>query len=176
MDDHPVSAAATANGFLKNATSAVAWGRGSPATLQGTVLAADDEPGILTIIKRALEASGLQVLTATDGRDAVEVFQERADEIVAVLLDWSMPRMTGIEAFDAIRCIDTEVPILFLSGLTQEEVTATVASRGLVRFLQKPFTPTALIEKLCLILAQQEASCDDRDLINGLPAILRPND
>lgn len=68
----------------------------------GIVLVADDEEAIRHIATRMLEQAGLTVMTASDGRQAVEVFREHADELAAVLLDLTMPEMDGEEALDEI--------------------------------------------------------------------------
>lgn len=69
----------------------------------GTVLIADDEEAVLTVSKRILESMGFSVLTARDGREALSVFGEHADEIVCVLLDQTMPHLDGAQTFSGLR-------------------------------------------------------------------------
>ncbi|MCP4714259.1 MAG: PAS domain-containing protein, partial [Deltaproteobacteria bacterium] len=69
----------------------------------GTILIVDDEETILAVGRRYLEKKGFSVLTALDGREGVEVFQEHAAEIVCVILDLTMPHMDGEETFREIR-------------------------------------------------------------------------
>ena len=75
-----------------------------------TVLVADDEAGVRTLARGGLEQHGYEVLAAADGAEAVEVFGREADRIDVVVLDATMPRMTGRQAFDAIRAIAPGVP------------------------------------------------------------------
>ena len=69
----------------------------------GLILVVDDEESARTFAKRLLERHGFSVVTARDGREAIEVFQARCDEIVAVVLDLTMPRMGGEETFRELR-------------------------------------------------------------------------
>jgi CheY-like chemotaxis protein len=105
----------------------------------GTVLAVDDEPSVLKVVKRALESIGLEVLTAGSGRDALSLFTERAGEIGCVLLDLTMPDMDGDEMFQALRRIRPEVRVFLMSGYSEQEISRRFLGQGLSGFLQKPF-------------------------------------
>ena len=118
----------------------------------GTILVADDEETVCVVTKRILEHMGWTVLTASDGREAVEIFRERADEIVCVLLDLTMPVMDGAEAFHEMRRIDADVKVILCSGYNMEDATERFAGKGLAGFIQKPYTIKALREKLTEIL------------------------
>jgi CheY-like chemotaxis protein len=81
-----------------------------------TVLLVDDEEIIRLVGRRMLEKHGFRVLTAEDGSDGVRVFQAQHEEIDAVVLDLSMPRMDGHECLRRIREISSDVPVLLCSG------------------------------------------------------------
>ena len=132
------------------------------AELRGTVLVADDEQAVLGLIRRVLETLGLCVLTANDGQHSVEVFRDHADEIMAVLLDWAMPTMSGIDAFDAIRRIRPDVPVLILSGYSEDETNARLFGKPLAGFIPKPFSPRSLADKLRAILPREAATAGRR--------------
>jgi DNA-binding NtrC family response regulator len=89
---------------------------------------------------------GLQVITAADGREGVEVFARNADEIRLVLLDRTMPTMGGFEAFQKIRKIRPEAQVVLVSGYSEERAAAELAGLGLAGFLQKPFLPETLVD------------------------------
>ena len=143
MDDHPNQTMGTQT-TLSGDNSLLAVG--GAAEYRQVVLLADDEPAILSLYRRTLEKRGFRVLLAADGLKALEIFREHAGEIVGVLLDCSMPQMTGTETFDAIRNIRADVPIILTSGFPQEESAGDIHGRGPAGFLQKPFTSQALIE------------------------------
>ena len=118
----------------------------------GTILVVDDEETVCTIAKRMLEWMGFDVLMAGDGREALEVFRDHADEIDCILLDLTMPRMDGEQAFRELRRIRSDVRVIMSSGYNEQEVTQRFAGKGLTGFIQKPFQLAGLAEKLREVL------------------------
>ena len=116
--------------------------------ISGTILVVDDEESIRALAKLVLERSGVKVLTAEDGRKGVEIFRKHQDEISVVLLDMTMPHMGGEEAFDEIRKIRKDVRVILSSGYNEQQVTSGFVGKGLAGFIQKPYRPSELIEKL----------------------------
>ena len=114
----------------------------------GTVLVVDDHEQVLRFVTRALERAGYTVLQARDGREGAQVFRERAEEIAVVLLDLTMPELSGEEAFEEIRRIDPDARVILSSGFNEEEASGQFAGKGLLGFLQKPYETGALLAKL----------------------------
>jgi PAS domain S-box-containing protein len=106
---------------------------------RGCVLFADDEPPVRTVGRRFLERLGFQVVLAQNGRIAVDEFARRADEISLVILDLTMPEMTGDQALVEIRRIRPQVPIVLTSGFGEEEVLERLSNVTIDGFLKKPF-------------------------------------
>ena len=92
------------------------------------------------ICKDMLEALGLPVLTAVDGRDAVDRFARHADAISRVILDLSMPNMDGMAAFTEIARIKPGVKVILSSGYDEQELVRRLSNRGLAGFIQKPYS------------------------------------
>ena len=115
---------------------------------RGTVLVADDDEGVREFAAEALERGGWAVLRAADGAEALRIFRERAAELSAVLLDRSMPSGTNEETFDAIRRIRKDAPIILVSGYSPDGVARRFTAAGRAAFLQKPFLPATLLEKV----------------------------
>ncbi len=115
---------------------------------QGTVLVVDDEEMIRTVTKKVLVRAGFDVITAEDGRAALDVFRERHEQIVAVLLDMTMPHLSGVETFQELRRIDPNVRVVLTSGYSEQEATQRLLGSGLAGFLQKPSTADAMIASL----------------------------
>lgn len=114
--------------------------------LSGTVLVADDEEAVRGIARTALERSGFTVLTAADGRECVELFRERPNEIDAVVLDLTMPVLGGQDALAELRAIRPELPVILSSGYTEADVAARMGSgAGPTGFVQKPYRPSELV-------------------------------
>jgi two-component system, cell cycle sensor histidine kinase and response regulator CckA len=107
----------------------------------GTVLVAEDEEGVREIARRMLGDLGFTTLTAADGREAVGIMARHGIDVVAVLLDLSMPRMGGREAFHRIRERWPKLPIVLMSGYTEQVMIPQVsdARNGPTSYLQKPF-------------------------------------
>ena len=122
----------------------------------GTVLIVDDEEGVRLVGRKTLEKAGFTVMMAEDGRAGVQMFRTHADEIRAVLLDLTMPDMSGEEVFRAIRTIRPEVKVIVSSGYNEQETISLFQGRGLAGFIQKPYQPMKLIEKVREILTQTD--------------------
>ena len=116
----------------------------------GTLLLADDEETIRTLGRDMLESLGFQVLLASDGREAVEVFRIHADEIVCVLLDLTMPNMDGEQAFHALRGLKPDVKVIMSSGYNEQEVSMKFL--GAAAFIQKPYKLAEMSRKLQAVL------------------------
>jgi CheY-like chemotaxis protein len=122
----------------------------------GTVLIVDDEEGVRLVGRKTLEKAGFTVMIAEDGRAGVQMFRTHADEIRAVLLDMTMPDISGEEVFRAIRTIRPEVRVILSSGYNEQETISHFQGRGLAGFIQKPYQPMKLIEKVREILTQTD--------------------
>jgi PAS domain S-box-containing protein len=121
---------------------------------QGVILLVDDEKQVLSVGKKMLERFGFEVLTATDGQEAIKVFQENRHSIVCTLLDLTMPEMDGQETFRKIRRIQADARIILCSGYNEQEVAEKFAGEKLSGFLQKPYHITSLQKKIQEVLKE----------------------
>ena len=117
-----------------------------------TLLFVDDEEGILEIGQLLLEKLGYKVIRASGGREAVEVFKHKKEEIALVLLDMIMPDLSGSETYDEMRKIDPEVKVMLSSGYSINGQAKKILERGCKGFIQKPFSIKDLSIKLRHIL------------------------
>jgi CheY-like chemotaxis protein len=120
----------------------------------GTILVVDDEEPVRELLGHVLPRCGLSVIMANDGRQAVERFREHAPQIAAVVLDLTMPGIGGLEAFVEMRKIRPDARIILSSGYSAVEVTARFEGKAVDGFLQKPYEPEALIQKLRELLEE----------------------
>jgi len=120
-----------------------------------TILVADDDDGIRRMTHTALERLGYQVLLASNGEEAIQIFLERHREIAVVILDWAMPIMNGNEALKRILAIDPAATVLMSSGYAETETLERVGARLPAGFLQKPYTTSYLAERLREIIARR---------------------
>ena len=117
---------------------------GGPLRATGSVLLVDDEEIVRIVGERVLSRSGFTVLTACDGREAIETFRRHRDAIVCVILDLTMPVMGGQDCLRELRRIDEQVAVVLASGYTEEDIARRFAGDRLAGFLQKPYTPEEL--------------------------------
>lgn len=115
------------------------------------VLIVEDDPTIRVAIAEMLKAAGLVPLAASSGREAVNLFIASAATVEAVLLDLSLPDMSGLDVCHALWDIRPRLPVLMMSGYAQEEI-AFPAGMHRFAFLQKPFGPAQLVRKLTTLL------------------------
>ncbi|MDJ0973437.1 MAG: response regulator [Planctomycetota bacterium] len=114
----------------------------------GTVLLVDDEESILFLAREMLEATGFDVVTAANGREALQIFKAQPEAFELVLLDLTMPEMDGEECFRELRKIRADVRVVMSSGYSEQEITRRFTGTGLRGFMQKPYRLTALRAKL----------------------------
>jgi len=109
------------------------------------ILVADDEPALLSILSRQLNRAGFEVVEAADGQEAVDTFLEHHETIDCVLLDLSMPKLGGEEAQMAMRECRRDIPIIMMSGFSEQEVVNRFRDAGIAGCLQKPVTSETLL-------------------------------
>ena len=128
----------------------------------GTVLVADDEPEVLQFVSRVLERAGFDVILAADGAEALERFAVTPTSIDLVVLDLTMPRMNGEEAFAEMRSRRPDVPVLITSGYDEQEALARFdrADAGL-GFLGKPYRIGELLARVRQLVDTAELRDED---------------
>jgi PAS domain S-box-containing protein len=116
----------------------------------GTILVVEDEEGVREVAERMLQEIGFETIGAEDGYRALQIMDQAGDSVTAVLLDLSMPRMGGAETLHRLRERWPELPVLMISGYTEQAVTPQFGDPGPgpTGFLQKPFLAEELIAVL----------------------------
>lgn len=111
-----------------------------------TILLVEDEDAVRAIARRVLEREGFAVIEAGTAGDALRLAERHGDVINLMLSDLVMPGMTGAELAVAIRRLRPNVPIVYMSGYTREDVEDRVGTMTATGFVSKPFTPRGLVE------------------------------
>jgi len=107
---------------------------------EGTVLLVDDEDIITKVGSRMIEKLGYDVLIATSGEEAVEIYKKEYSSIIMVVLDMVMPGMDGGTVFNLLKDINPEIIVLLSSGYGLNSRTQEIVDRGCSGFIQKPFS------------------------------------
>ncbi len=117
-----------------------------------TIMLVDDEDYIIDVGEMMLKGLGYTIMTANCGKDAVDLFAEKSEQIDLVVLDLVMPDMSGEAVFHEIRKIKPNIKVLFASGHYIVDQTRALLQTGSSDFLQKPFNLRQLSTKIRLIL------------------------
>jgi len=121
----------------------------APATMDNAlILVIDDEEFVREALVDILMETGSQVLQAADGPKGIELFRQYEDKLSLVLLDLSMPEMSGEEVFYILQTINPKVPVLLVSGYSEQEVMERFVNKGLAGFIQKPFDLDSLLQQI----------------------------
>jgi CheY-like chemotaxis protein len=120
----------------------------------GTVLVVDDEESVRDVARRMLLRMGYQVVTAVDGDEGLRLFSEHEDSIVAIVLDVTMPRLSGTEVLAELRKRGKLVPVVLASGYTAQSLATTADGEPSPIFVQKPFASGELLAGIDAALAR----------------------
>ncbi len=134
-------------------------GKGTFTMAAGTILFADDEPGVRTYIRSILRAEGFRCLEAVDGLDALQKIKHLEAPIDLLLTDVRMPRMDGIALAHSVTEVYPKTPVLFISGFPfdLEEERTKHRSCG---FVAKPFTRETLLDAIRKCLRPPEPAAE----------------
>jgi PAS domain S-box-containing protein len=121
----------------------------------GTILLVEDEPGVLELAKTILLKANYRVLTAINGLEAVQTFQNHLAEIDLVLMDMVMPRLNGPEAYAKMAVIKPGVPVLFCSGYSADKLQSGLGPGEEQQIVLKPYHAGQLLERISLLLSRK---------------------
>jgi CheY-like chemotaxis protein len=130
------------------------------------ILVVDDEASIRAMTKATLEAYGYRVLTAREGREAVDLYAKHAGEIQAVLTDMMMPIMDGAATIRALQKLEPSVRIIAVSGM-MDEGASDAARLAVQATLSKPYTMETLLTTLSDVLGSGSESGATPGITNG---------
>lgn len=118
------------------------------------ILVADDEPSVLKIVKYYAEKNGYRVDTASDGESALRIFHDASPDLV--VLDVMMPGLNGFEVCEAIREIDTRIPVILLTAKGDLVDKGMGFKLGADDYVTKPFEPEELIMRIRTCLRRRD--------------------
>lgn len=116
------------------------------------IMVVDDEEPIRNLLRIALQRHGFEVWAAASGTEAVERFEEVGADIDLVMLDVQMPGMDGVETLNALRGIDPDIPVCFLTGHAPRYTKTQLLDYGAAEVFTKPFAIARLAGTLRLLV------------------------
>jgi PAS domain S-box-containing protein len=117
-----------------------------------TVLLVEDEETVRKLARKILVRHGYQVVEASNGYDALQIWERHPTPIHLVITDVVMPIMGGAELIRRLRAIRADTPVLLMSGYTDDAIVRQSIASARDWFLEKPFTPDALARKVRAVL------------------------
>jgi len=124
--------------------------------MKNPILIVDDEPTILESGKIILEDEGYEVITASDGREAMNVL--KTHNIHIVLTDFKMPGLNGLELIKWIKKFEPELPVIMITSYVNRSIQGVVRRAGACEFMLKPIDYTELIEKIEEAISERQKS------------------
>jgi signal transduction histidine kinase len=122
-----------------------------------TVLLVEDDDGVRAFSRSVLQTSGYTVLEATGGREALRICEQHSGSIQMVVTDVVMPELGGRPLVERLAALRPGIKVLYISGYTDDAVIRHGVLEAGTAFLQKPFTPAALSNKVREVLDQPDA-------------------
>jgi PAS domain S-box-containing protein len=104
-----------------------------------TILVVDDETIVRQLAKAILERKGYTVLTAEDGLEALQIYEQQGDNIDLIILDLTMPRMNGRACYQELRKANPNINVILSSGYSADEAVQDLLDEGTLGFIQKPY-------------------------------------
>jgi len=129
-------------------------------TLRKRVLVVDDDHNLRAIICRWLKHSGFDVLEAADGQQAINTFCQDPESIDCVLLDLSMPKLSGDEVHREMKTVREGVPIILMSGYAERDILDRFEGTELAGILQKPVPASDIVAAVRGAVTQDSGTCD----------------
>jgi two-component system response regulator MprA len=130
-----------------------------------TVLVVDDDERLLKMLQRTLSYEGLDVLTATNGRQALHLLREQQPDVA--ILDWLMPEMSGIQVLRQLRQEHDQTMVLMLTARDAIQNRVEGLESGADDYLVKPFAPAELVARVHALLRRTQAQADAQALSYG---------
>lgn len=121
----------------------------------GTILIVEDNPGLCALAEEVLSSEGYSVLAAQDGAHALRVAEEFSGQIQLLLTDIALPDIDGQEIAASLHALRPDMKVLFMSGLAKAAGSGDRPFAPYANFIQKPWSPQGLCEKICSVLATQ---------------------
>ncbi|MEM6792946.1 MAG: response regulator [Acidobacteriota bacterium] len=118
----------------------------------GTILVVDDEDIVRDVLTLMLRNTGFEVLAASSGHEAIQLYEKHSHGVAAVVLDLTMPGIDGLETFSELRRINPEVRVILSSGYSGDTLIERYMEQGFAAFVPKPFKVTTLRETLRRVL------------------------
>lgn len=125
-----------------------------------SVLVIDDDKAVSNVVNNILKRFGFSVLVANSGSEGLEIFEQNRNLINVVLLDMTMPGLSGVETLNLLKNKGITVPVILTSGLSETDVASQIEKSEFVHFLKKPYKPQKLVNVVSRALLRHQIQED----------------
>ena len=132
-----------------------------------TILVADDEKRMRTLIKDFLVIKGFKIIEAADGEEALDIFEQRNGSIDLVILDIMMPKIDGWAVLRKIRQF-SKVPVIMLTARGEEQDELFGFELGVDEYISKPFSPKILVARIEALLKRVNGDKEEKKNFGGI--------
>lgn len=126
----------------------------------GSVLVIDDDKAVCNVVTHVLQRFGFSVIVSNSGSEGIEVFEQSRDSISAILLDMTMPGLSGVETFNLLKTKGLHIPVIMTSGLSEQDITSQMQDSDRIQFLKKPYKPQKLVNIISKTILQHQIRND----------------
>jgi signal transduction histidine kinase/CheY-like chemotaxis protein len=116
------------------------------------ILVVDDEEQVRKVFSMMLVKAGYEVLEARDGLEALEIYKKEKDSIDCVLLDFSMPKLDGLEVFKELQKLNKQLPVILTSGFAEKQLGQDLNKAGFASIIQKPVPMNILLNSIAEVI------------------------
>jgi two-component system cell cycle sensor histidine kinase/response regulator CckA len=121
-----------------------------------TILVVEDEELLVDLLKTVFETKGYQVLTAKDGLEALDVYEQHGKEIDIILMDIGLPKLSGWEVLQRMKEMNSKVRIILASGYIDPHSKSEILKAGAKYFIQKPYVLKEVLQRVREVLDRSE--------------------
>lgn len=122
-----------------------------------TILLIEDESLLLDMLQTSLESEGYSIYKAPDGETAIQMYKQHEQTIALVVSDVGLPKMNGFDVFKKLKEIDPDIKVILASGFFEPKVKMTLQHDGVRGFIQKPYVPQEILQKIRNVLDEPDA-------------------
>ena len=120
-----------------------------------SVLLVEDEPLVMDLVTNVLTRSGFAVIPTVDGDEAGRLFREHAAKLCLVVVNIALPKTSGLEFIEELPTRDPRIPVIFITGLGEQQTLVRQALDEGYAVLQKPFTAEKLLDFMLNAMSEQ---------------------
>jgi DNA-binding NtrC family response regulator len=121
-----------------------------------TVLVVEDEPLVMDLVTNVLTRNGYDVVAATDGDQATELFRQHASELCFLVVNIALPKTSGLEFVEQLPTRVPRIPVIFITGLGEHQEWVKRAEEEGFAVLQKPFSAATLMDFVLTAASHQQ--------------------